>query len=157
MEMIDLLWNHENWSADIIAYRPHKPDINSRANNDRMEQDLNERIGQDIDMPEWNGEGLPPIGCVCERSWAGDEWQSCEILFRSNQFVVVKLKESGIEDAYNIGDVTFRPIRSKEDEKRDDRASAIDGFISGFRGQKTGSNKELAYALTDYLALIDKL
>ena len=35
-------------SADIIAYRLHKPEINSRANDDRLEQDLNECIGQDV-------------------------------------------------------------------------------------------------------------
>ena len=50
IEAIDLLWNHENWSADIIAYRLHKPDINSRANDDRLEHDLNECIGQDVDV-----------------------------------------------------------------------------------------------------------
>ena len=100
---------------------------------------------------------IPPVGFVCERSWAGDEWQSCKILFASNHIVVVKLKESGMEDAYNLGDVTFRPIRSEADKKRDDMANAIDGFISGFKDEKIGSNKKLAYALTDYLALLEKL
>lgn len=149
-------WEHNWQGSNIITYRLHKPDLNSRAKDDILEQDLNECIGQ-APLTAWSGDWLPPVGCVCERSLAGDEWQPCKILFTSNQIVVVKMKVSGIEDAYNIGDVTFRPIRSKENEKRDDKASAIDGFISGFRGQKTGSNKELAYALTDYLALIDKL
>ena len=67
----------------------------------------------------------PPVGCVCERSWAGDEWLSCRILFASDQIVVIKLEESGIEDAYNIGDVTFRPIRTEAERKRD---AAVDAF-----------------------------
>lgn len=50
IEAIDLLWNHENWSADITAYRLHKPDINSRADDDRLEKNLNECIGQDVDV-----------------------------------------------------------------------------------------------------------
>lgn len=75
--------------------------------------------------PVWNGEGLPPVGCECERSWAGDKWLSCEVLFTTNQLVVVKLKGSGIEDAYNIGDVTFRPIRSEADRKRDEAVKTI--------------------------------
>lgn len=141
---------------DIIAYRLHQQQEAAQTKADD-EADLNECIGQDA-ARVWNGDcAIPPVGCVCERSWAGDEWQPCRVLFASNQIVVVKLKESGMEDAYNIGDVTFRPIRSEADEKREDRASAIDGFISGFRGQETGNNKELAYALTDYLALLDKL
>lgn len=70
--------------------------------------------------PAWNGEGLPQVGCECECSWCGDEWQLCEILFTSSQIVVVKLKESGIEDAYNIGDVTFRPLRTEAERAIDE-------------------------------------
>lgn len=42
-------WSNGNVNGDIIAYRPHR-DINSRANDDRLEQDLNECIGQDVDV-----------------------------------------------------------------------------------------------------------
>ena len=42
-------WKHDGSHSDIIAYRPHR-DINSRANDDRLEQDLNECIGQDVDV-----------------------------------------------------------------------------------------------------------
>ena len=119
-------WRHENSVVDIIAYRLHKPQ-KSEQEEDDDEADLNECIGQDS-APVWNGEGLPPVGCVCERSWAGDEWQRCKILFASNQLVVVKLKESGRDDAYNIGDVTFRPIRptlSEAERKRDEAVKTI--------------------------------
>lgn len=120
-------WSHEDDDGDIIAYRMHHPQKAEQAKADD-EADLNECIGQDA-APVWNGEGVtPPVGCVCERSWAGDEWQSCKILFASGQIVVVKLKESGREDAYNIGDVAFRPtrpIRSEADRKRDEAVKAI--------------------------------
>lgn len=78
----------------------------------------------------WDGTGLPPVGCTCESSWAGDEWQLCEILFASNQFVVVNLKESGMEDAYNIGDVTFRPLRT-EAERAIDEMVRLSGVSIG--------------------------
>lgn len=103
--------------CDIIAYRLHQPQKAEQPKADD-EADLNECIGQGV-APDWNGEGvIPPVGCVCERSWAGDEWQPCKILFTSNQLVVVDLKESGREDSYNIGDVTFRPIHSEAERKR---------------------------------------
>lgn len=57
-------WRKDGHGGDIIAYRLHR-DINSRASDDRLEQDLNECIGQDVD-PAWCGEGLPPVGCECE-------------------------------------------------------------------------------------------
>lgn len=110
-------------SADIISYRLHQQQEAAQPKADE-EADLNECIGHGV-APVWNGEGLPPVGCMCERSWAGDEWQRCKILFTSNQLVVVKLKESGREDAYNIGDVTFRPIRSEAERKRDAAKNAI--------------------------------
>lgn len=120
-------WSHEDDDGDIIAYRMHHPQKAEQAKADD-EADLNECIGQDA-APVWNGEGVtPPVGCACERSWAGDEWQSCKILFASGQIVVVKLKESGREDAYNIGDVAFRPtrpIRSEADRKRDEAVKTI--------------------------------
>ena len=78
----------------------------------------------------WDGTGLPPVGCTCESSWAGDEWQLCEILFASNQFVVVKLKESGMEDAYSIGDVIFRPLRT-EAERAIDEMVRLSGVSIG--------------------------
>lgn len=124
-------WNHSGTDSDIIAYRLHRPQKAEQAKADD-EADLNECIGQDA-APVWNGEGvIPPVGCTCERSWAGDEWQPCKILFASNQIVVVKLKEGGMEDAYNIGDVTFRPIRSEADRKRDAAVEAIDYWMPEF-------------------------
>nr|DAE49001.1 MAG TPA: PHD finger protein 1 domain, PHD finger protein [Caudoviricetes sp.] len=75
--------------------------------------------------PAWNGEGVPPVGCKCECSWAGDEWRPCKILFTSNQLVVVKLKGSDIEYAYNIGDITFRQLRTEAERKRDAAVEAM--------------------------------
>lgn len=44
-----LYWNHytPNGDGEITSYRLHR-DINSRASHDRLEQDLNECIGQDV-------------------------------------------------------------------------------------------------------------
>lgn len=116
-------WERDDYNNDIIAYRLHKPQEVAQDEADD-EADLNECIGQDA-AQFWSGEEQPPVGVECECSWCGDEWQPCKILFASNQIVVVKLKESGMEDAYNIGDVTFRPIHSEADRKRDAAKNAI--------------------------------
>lgn len=122
-----IFWRHGGVGCpdnEIIAYRLHQPQEAEQTEADD-EADLNECIGQDV-APVWNGEGLtPPVGCECERSWAGDEWQSCKILFTSDQIVVVKLKGSGMEDAYNIGGVTFRPLRTESEKKRDAAVEAM--------------------------------
>ena len=46
----DFTWSHDGIDGDIIAYRLQHPGFNSRANDDRLEQDLNECIGQDVDV-----------------------------------------------------------------------------------------------------------
>lgn len=46
----DFYWAHTGSNADIIAYRLQQHGIDSRANDDQLEQDLNECIGQDVDV-----------------------------------------------------------------------------------------------------------
>lgn len=144
------LWRNDNASVDIIAYRLHQPQKAGQAKADE-ETDLNECARQDS-APVWNGEGLPPAGCMCERSWAGDEWQPCKILFASNQLVVVKMKESGIEDAYSIGCVTFRPLRTEADRKRDAAIKELTSVICG-EIPDTGMATAAMYAAMAYYAI----
>lgn len=111
----DFSWAHDGIDGDIIAYRLHKPDANSRANDDRLEQDLNECIGQGVDMPEWDGKGLPPVGCECEVKRAID-WVKCKILFISEAHVVLMADE---ECCWNTCACQFRPLRTESERKRD--------------------------------------
>lgn len=152
-------WPRTGQEYDIIAYRLHQPQEAVQVKPDE-EADLNECIGQDA-APVWNGEGLPPVGCECQyrkhKKSEQSEWFNGVVKYTSEFTVVIQPVCYPGETVGHPANFEFRPTRSAEDEKRDDRASAIDGFISGFRGQETGSNKELAYALTDYLALLDKL
>lgn len=46
----DFSWAHDGIDGDIIAYRLHNPEIKSRASDEQLEHDLNECIGQDIDV-----------------------------------------------------------------------------------------------------------
>lgn len=114
-------WPRTGREYDIIAYRLHKI---QEAEQDKAddEVDLNECIGQDA-APVWNGDGLPPVGCVCERSWAGDKWLQCEIIFTGNEIVLVKLATR--EAAYRLSDVRFRSIRSEAERKRDEAVKTI--------------------------------
>lgn len=46
----DFAWSHDGFDDDIIAYRLQHPGFKSRANGDRLEQDLNECIWQEVDV-----------------------------------------------------------------------------------------------------------
>lgn len=144
-------WSKLGAEYDIIAYRLNQPQ-EAVQNKSDDESDLNERIGQDS-AQVWDGEGLPPVGCECERSWAGDKWQKCKILFTSSQLVVVKMKEGGDEHAYTIGEVIFRPIRSEADRKRDEAITKITDAICG-EIPDTGMATAAKYAARAYDAIV---
>lgn len=76
----------------------------------------------------WDGTGLPPVGCECERSWCGDKWLACKILFISDETVVVKLATR--EAAYGRHEVSFRPLRT-EAERAIDEMVRLSGVSIG--------------------------
>ena len=137
----DFDWAHTGSSCDIIAYLLHDQDISSRANYDRLEQDLNECIGQDIDMPEWNGVGLPPVGIECE--WQDKntkQWQPVKVVYSSEWVTVVREinKEKGddlVEVAIeNYGDESrrkFRPLRTEAENAREAAIQDLTSVICG--------------------------
>lgn len=76
-----------------------------------------------LKQPVWDGTGLPPVGVECERSWCGDKWLPCTVLFVSDETVVVKLATR--EAAYGVNEVKFRPIRTEREEAIHEIASMI--------------------------------
>lgn len=128
----DFDWSHDGLDGDIIAYRLQQPGINSRANDERQEQDLNECIGQDVDMPEWNGEGLPPVGIKCEHCPGGTtqhEWEVVTVAGvhenASTGFTDYWLvRENG--SSYIVGNpYRFRPLRTEAEKARDEAGLAL--------------------------------
>lgn len=124
----DFYWSHHGFDGDIIAYRLQQPGIDSRTNDYRLEQDLNECIGQGVDVPEWNGEGLPPAGCECEARYRNaNKW----VFFRC---VGV---DSGVafgwlgKEAATLGrgSYEFRPLRTEAERAREAACHEIASMI----------------------------
>lgn len=120
-------WRAESSQRDIIAYRLHKPDINSRANDDRLERDLNECIGQPV---QWHGDGVPPVGIECEVKWTGGKWEKCEVLFVGTEKVVVEMRNR--EAAMSLCDVKFRPLRTEAEKSREADINAMLGVVTNY-------------------------
>lgn len=84
--------------------------------------------------PEWDGNGLPPVGCECEYETKFDGWQPVRIeLIKSEGIAFTWLSNS---QAYNGLDCvgvqksgSFRPIRSEADKKRDEAIESIKAML----------------------------
>ena len=132
-------WSHDGTDSDIIAYRLHQPQEAEQARADAWnayagvtepddEVDLNECIGQ-APATEWNGEGLPPVGCECEFMKhtldSTPNWRRGIIKYVSEYTVVIVEALSPGEFVAHPHTCDFRPIRSEADIKRHDAAQAL--------------------------------
>ncbi|MER0688529.1 hypothetical protein AAA569_35755 [Pseudomonas aeruginosa] len=73
----------------------------------------------------WDGQGLPPVGTVCEyRHMIWPEYRSCEIRYISEESLVAY--DDAQEQFYRTCDMLFRPVRSPEQIAAEEREKAIE-------------------------------
>lgn len=79
---------------------------------------------------EWSGEGLPPVGVVCEAMSARTkEYRQCEVLaIRNGMAVVVFPDHEEIQWASE-----FRPIRTAEQIAAEEREKALEAMFKIYR------------------------
>ncbi|WP_312388006.1 hypothetical protein [Atlantibacter hermannii] len=85
-------------------------------------------------QPQWNGEGLPTVGCECEALFdsGSSQWCRAKIIGHDDGRVVGRWIEG--PKAYEILDYSsphgaFRPIRSEADKKRDEAIQSMASVI----------------------------
>lgn len=131
----DFTWSHDGFGGDIIAYRLQHPGFKSRANDDQLEQDLNECIGQDIDIPEWNGEGLPPVGTICQakvpRSITGWEWRRVKVVESGITGAEKEVLVYDLETTIPAWTDEFRPLRTEAERAREVAETAMRTCLAG--------------------------
>lgn len=76
--------------------------------------------------PEWNGEGLPPVGTECECSYDGDPYLRTEVVAVTEKMIVIANKNNLGEDAFYHYQVKFRPIRSEREKAIDEMMKVVD-------------------------------
>lgn len=82
--------------------------------------------------PSWSGEGLPPVGVVCEMHYCG-EWEKTEILCIGVKHVFIRqiaVTGEAFECSLNLSACQFRPIRTPEQIAAGEREAAIDQMIN---------------------------
>ena len=124
----DFTWSHDGFDGDIIAYRLQQPMKSEQACDDTAgdddESDLNECIGQDVDMPEWNGEGLPPVGTVCMANLANG-WTDVKVAYIGDEGGCREALVFEIESTKPAWADEFRPLRTEAEKARDKLAASL--------------------------------
>ena len=80
---------------------------------------------------QWNGEGLPPVGCEFEHSFHANDfstwhWRKCTA---TGKHGVLCVDENDTELYLNDISNRFRPIRSESDKKRDEAIQSMASVI----------------------------
>ena len=80
--------------------------------------------------PSWSGEGLPPVGVVCEANFVGS-WTEFELRYYGESYVIFKtryeVQRTRID--FDTCGVKFRPIRTPEQIAADEREAAIGEMV----------------------------
>lgn len=81
--------------------------------------------------PEWDGEGLPPVGTVCEVSRPGFDpaWIGVTVLCIGRQRIFMSYNVDGSELSRPCSELIFRPVRTAEQIAVRDRDEEIQGMV----------------------------
>lgn len=94
----------------------------------------------------WDGEGLPPVGTVCEfqhRNAPNGVWHPTTIRFSSHAFVVFVDSIHDCEECWRVNDscaIDFRPIRTAEQIAADERLHQVRNALSAIHASQLFPN-----------------
>lgn len=111
----------------------------SRGSSDWVRNDYADKLIADCaterpTTPSWSGEGLPPVGTVCERRFIDsddEKWSLMDVLCHGKTTIYYR-DRNGTEWSHYINDLEFRPIRTPEQIAADEREAAIKEMTAGY-------------------------
>jgi hypothetical protein len=94
---------------------------------------------------DWTGEGLPPVGVVCEVDGSAGPtgWGECTIRYVSDDVIVFKRAAYGFESFSCIGEDSFRQIRTPEQIAAEEMSEGVQAMRQVMAEAKCGKDAEL--------------
>jgi hypothetical protein len=114
--------NGIDWSKARATDTHYDPENRLFVNFDAM-RDWNRKLIP-RPSPAWNGEGLPPIGTVCQAFYMGHP-QGVVTVRYSGQCMILWSEDRNSEQCGQADDYWFKPIRTPEQIAKDDREHKI--------------------------------
>lgn len=167
----DFTRSHDGFDGDIIAYRLQQPTKSEQACDDAWcscagtaetddETDLNECIGQDV-VTEWDGEGLPPVGCECELKYKchNDDayWERVIILWKRGDDTLVEYVGDHFKNTTQLihktsMHVDFRPLRAESERRREVAAKEMARHANSDQHRKFNAGLRNCLSIYDAIA-----
>lgn len=104
---------------------------------------------RDLIARPWNGEGLPPVGTVCEIAMFSDDVRVVEVLGYSGSEAWLRYREpTRATNSFIVGNPDgFRPIRTAEQIAKEEREQEIAKMVEWIRLMPCDSPEQCAATL----------
>lgn len=130
---IDFYDKGGNWPEDcFLKYGPFAQEAVRERTSPREDESVSREqyeVALAAAQTQWDGQGLPPVGCVCEYQDSNTrKWYPVTIKYISDQLVVIcgvtnilgEKQDTEIAKDIICDKPQFRPIRSEADRKREE-------------------------------------
>ena len=112
---------------------------------------------QAIELPEapqeWNGEGLPPVGCRCSATWLelpdGGCNDFCEVAIKGyfdGEVWLSKVNGVGYSEVLKVKDCEFRPLKTQQEK---DREAFVKGLVKVLNSVPNGTSLSDLHAMAE--------
>ncbi len=94
-----------------------------------FDESMQNLIARPVEPATWNGQGLPPVGTVCEVKHRDIGWVRCEIVAHKSfscgglTHAIAWIDENTLDQSQGL---RFRPIRTPEQIAAEEREKAIE-------------------------------
>lgn len=111
------------------------PDMHGERRIEVAKLTIVERPTEPQEPTPWNGEGLPPVGTVCEFRWGVAAWKRCTVFaHRPNaNGGIDALVDIECDWTFSSSPTRFRPIKSAEQIAAEERGAAINEMVNVWR------------------------
>lgn len=108
-------WRHVDWKMGALTLVTEHPDYEAPAT-------------------PWTGEGLPPVGTVCEVDIESD-WEEATVIAHDSQLAIVRRFSDECLMYDPVGTAQVRPIRTPEQIEAEEREKAVRQVYESANGQ----------------------
>lgn len=124
--------------AEFEAEAERRKHVNHVVHSDTLVEPGTSDAWKELEVSEkWNGEGLPPVGELCEAAYTPQidrYWPNAQLICVDDGYVFFKREGKNKPLIRSIGAVKFRPLKTKEEREREEEITKLQSASQGKMG-----------------------